>query len=65
MKTSTAHLDQNKISMQTPSRCDETRGVSWLVRVLMAGWSIGWKQKKDLVPTPHTLNGIQYLFLLL
>ena len=39
--------------------------MSWLVGVLMAGWSIGWKQKKDLVPTPHTLKGIQYLFLLL
>ena len=63
LKTSTAQLDQDEISMQTSSRCDETRGVGWS-ECRLDGWSIGWKQKNDLVPIPHTLKGIQYQFLL-
>jgi hypothetical protein len=47
LKTSTAHLDQDAILMQTPSGCDETRGdelAGWSVDWI--GWSIGWKKRK-------------------
>ena len=37
LKTSTAQLDQDEISMQTPSRCDETRGDE-LVGQSVDGW---------------------------
>ena len=47
LKTSTAQLDQDEISMQTSSRCDETRGDELVGRSVdwMGGVSDGNKRK--------------------
>ena len=47
LKTSTAQLDQDEISMQTSSRCDETRGDELVGRSVdwMGGVSDGIKRK--------------------
>ena len=59
LKTTLLDQDEHEISMQRLSRCDK------LVRVLIS-WVEYWIETKERSGTiPHTLKGVQYLFLFL